>query len=147
MIHRPCDADQSHTGRSQLSVQGSPQARQAAILTLEPERTSLKGQLPVLEPAASGCSHQALQLLEAHAPEKGLMRAMAFAQSSDQPSKDHLALVLIEPLDIANGIDEGVDAAQPVQVPLPVGSGMAGHGAPSGQGRAGHSAGEGGSDL
>jgi hypothetical protein len=54
------------------------------------------------------------------------MSAVAFAQSANDAPKENLALVLIEPLDMANGVDEGVDAAQPVQVALSVGSGAAG---------------------
>jgi hypothetical protein len=49
----------------------------------------------------------------------------------DQSGKQRPTVILVELKEVPQGIDDRVDAAQSIQVPLPEGSCIARHGAPS----------------
>jgi hypothetical protein len=53
--------------------------------------------------------------------EKGLVEVIAVSlKGLDQLRKQLLALLVPQPQDIPEGVHDGVDATQPVEVPLPV---------------------------
>jgi len=70
MVRDTCDTNDGHTGRSYLLIQRNPQMRQGALLSLEPEDTSIKREFLTLQAAPADSSDKPPELSKAHAPKE-----------------------------------------------------------------------------
>jgi hypothetical protein len=132
VIRRTRDPDHGHTARLEFLTETGPELRQVALVARESQRAGLEGLSAIQDLAGLGRFNQPFERREGHAPENGVVRTSAAAMEGfDEGGKQRPTVLLVEREEVPQGIDDCVDTAQAIQVPLPKGSCMAWHGAPS----------------
>jgi hypothetical protein len=121
MVSGPCDADDGDASRSQFLVQGSPEVGQGALVPLQPQGASLELQFLTLNATLTRKHHEPLQLGEVHPSENGMVKVITISfKGFDQPREQLLTLLIPQLQDMPEGVHDGIDAAQPVKISLPV---------------------------
>jgi len=121
MIGSACDADNGDAHWSESLTQRGPKVRQGALVTSQAQVVGLESKIPALNAPWTRHGDEALQLTKVYSLNEGLVEATTILlKGFDQLCKQLLTLLIPQPQDVPKGVHDGVHAAQPVEISLPV---------------------------
>lgn len=93
------------------------------LVPLQPKGARLEGDIPILQVTLAHDTGEPLQSGKVYPCKKGLVKAtIILLKGLEQLPKQLLTLLISEVEDVPEGIHNGIDAAQPIEIPLTIGA-------------------------